>query len=133
MTDFKLFVPGKPAPQGSKKHVGHGILIESSKALGPWRTLVAWSVAQHWHVGPLEGPVWVDLGFVLPRPKATPKRKTPPAIKAPDADKLTRGIFDALTGVCWKNDSQIIDFHTSKRIAELDELPGVQIGITGDT
>lgn len=131
MADFQLFVPGKPAPQGSKRHVGHGILVESSKALAPWRTTVAWHVAQEWKLAPLCGAVQVDLMFVLPRPRSTPK-VTPPAIKRPDADKLTRAIFDALTGVCWRDDSQIVDFHTSKRLAELDELPGVQIGITGD-
>jgi crossover junction endodeoxyribonuclease RusA len=107
-------------------------MVESSKQLAPWRTTVAWHVAQHWKSGPLGGAVCVDLNFVLPRPASTPKKTTPPAIKRPDADKLTRAVFDALTGVCWRDDSQIIDFHTSKRLAELDELPGVQIEIVGD-
>jgi crossover junction endodeoxyribonuclease RusA len=127
--DWSLFIPGRPAPQGSKRHVGNGVLVESSKALAPWRTLVAWSAAQHWREAPLLGAVWVQLQFVMPRPLSTPKKATPPAIKKPDADKLTRAIFDALSGVCWKDDSQIVDLHASKRLAELDELPGVQIDI----
>jgi crossover junction endodeoxyribonuclease RusA len=33
-------INGIPAPQGSKRHVGNGVMIESSKAVGPWREAV---------------------------------------------------------------------------------------------
>ena len=35
----EIFIPviGIPAPQGSKRHVGHGIMIENSKRVKPWR------------------------------------------------------------------------------------------------
>jgi crossover junction endodeoxyribonuclease RusA len=130
LIEFVLFVPGKPAPQGSKRHVGNGVLVESSKAVGSWRSVVAWSVAQQWRWPPIPGAVCVDLEFVMPRPKATPK-VTPPAVKKPDLDKLLRAILDALTGVCWRDDSQVDDAHATKRIAELNELPGVRIVIVG--
>jgi crossover junction endodeoxyribonuclease RusA len=126
--DLDTFIPGKPAPQGSKRHVGHGILTESSKAVGPWRTLVAWHVAQQWRAAPLDGPIAVRLEFVMPRPSSTPKKKvTPPAIKRPDVDKLQRAIFDAVTGVLWRDDAQVVDVCATKRLAELDELPGCRL------
>jgi len=31
MTERNLFVPGAPAPQGSKRHVGNGVMVEASK------------------------------------------------------------------------------------------------------
>ena len=127
-----LFVPGRPAPQGSKRHVGRGILVESSKACAPWRTTVAWHVAQV-HIGaPLDGPLAVRLQFVMPRPAGAPKRSTPPAVKRPDVDKLARAVLDALSGVAWRDDSQITDLRASKRLAELDEQPGVHIHLTAD-
>jgi len=43
MTRVEFTVLGVPAPQGSKRHVGRGVLVESSKALGPWRDAVAWA------------------------------------------------------------------------------------------
>lgn len=125
------FVPGRPAAQGSKRHVGGGRLIEQSKAVAPWRTLVAWTVAQCWFPGPMTGPVIVELEFVMPRPSGTPKKSTPPAVKRPDADKMQRAILDALTGVCWVDDSQVVDIHARKRIAEIDEQPGCRIRIGG--
>jgi Holliday junction resolvase RusA-like endonuclease len=97
--------------------------------VGYWRELVAYSVAQSWRTGPLEGPIRVRLSFVMPRPAATPKRRTPPAIKRPDIDKLTRAVNDALSGICWRDDSQVVDQHATKRLAERDEVSGVLIQI----
>lgn len=124
-----LFVPGRPAPQGSKRHVGGGVMVESSKAVAPWRTTVAWHAAQAYRLAPLGEAVWVGLEFVMPRPAATPKHSTPAAVKRPDLDKLTRAVFDALSGVVWRDDSQVIQVVASKRLAELDEQPGVKINV----
>lgn len=124
-----VWIAGVPAPQGSKRHVGGGRLVESSKAVGPWRTLVAWHLAQH-HLGaPVDGPLTVRLGFVMPRPAATPKRSTPPAVRRPDLDKLVRAVLDAATAVVWRDDSQVVELAASKRLAELDEQPGVRIEV----
>lgn len=125
-----VFVPGRPAPQGSKRHVGGGILVESSKACAPWRTAVAWHAAQAAPGALAAGPLLVRLAFVMPRPAGTPKRSTPPAIRRPDLDKLTRACLDALSGVVWADDSQVTHLRVSKRLAELDEQPGVHIYVT---
>ena len=41
MTPVEFEVVGLPAAQGSKRHVGNGVMVESSKALKPWRSAVA--------------------------------------------------------------------------------------------
>lgn len=126
-----IFIPGIPAPQGSKRHVGNGIMVESSKKVAPWRTLVAHTIGQH-VTAPIEAgiPIEVVVEFVMPRPKSTPKtRATPPAVKRPDVDKLLRAILDACSGVAWHDDSQVVDVYATKRIAELDEVPGAQLTI----
>lgn len=125
---ISFFVPGAPAPQGSKRHVGHGRMIESSKALGPWRERVA--LAAHPHAdGLIGGAVAIRLDFVMPRPKSTPKRSTPPAVKKPDIDKLSRAILDAITGILIADDSQVITLYATKRLAEIDEIGGVTIKV----
>lgn len=133
MTEF--FVPGVPAPQGSKSFKGmrggKAILTESSKAVKPWRARIA-AVAKL-HSAPLPGPVSVTLRFVMPRPKATPKtRPTPPAVKRPDVDKLTRAVLDGLDGHAYDDDSQVTHLDVRKRIAEPGELTGVLIGYRPD-
>ena len=128
---LNVFVPGIPAPQGSKRHVGNGIMIESSKKVAPWRTIVGFTVGNE-VTSPIESgvPIYVRIEFVMPRPKTTPKaRPTPPAVKRPDLDKLIRAILDACSGVAWHDDSQVTSVAATKRIAEVDEVPGAQIQI----
>lgn len=128
LVTVKFFVPGKPAAQGSKRHVGGGRMIESSKEVGPWRERVALAAHMsmvaagdvHDEIGLLTGPVAVDLLFVLPRPKSAPKRTTPPASKRPDVDKLARAVLDAVTDVIIRDDAQVVDLRARKRVAELD-------------
>lgn len=122
-----VFIEGRPAPQGSKRHLGNGIMVESSKAVKPWRVDVAWTVREHFPT-PLTGPVQLELGFVMPRPKSAPKRSTPAAVKRPDVDKLSRAVLDAITGVVVVDDSQIVRLVATKRIAEIGERSG--LGLT---
>jgi crossover junction endodeoxyribonuclease RusA len=131
-TAITFTVPGKPAPQGSKTFKGfrngRGIMVESSKDLGPWRERVALAAHNAMLGQPLlSGAIALRLDFVLPRPKSTPKRSTPHAVKRPDVDKLARACLDAITGTVVDDDSQVVDLHATKRLAEIDETPGVQI------
>lgn len=119
-----VFVAGSPAPQGSKKYLGNGIMVESSKAVKPWRVDVAWAVRAHFPT-PLDGAVRLELEFVMPRPKSAPKKSTPAAVKRPDLDKLARAVLDAITGVVVADDSQVVELVASKRIAEIGEASGV--------
>lgn len=126
-----MFVPGVAAPQGSKRHVGRGIMVESSAKLKPWRESVRWSILEVWRGTPLVGAVTVDLEFIMPRPASTPKRATPSAVKRPDIDKLCRAMLDAIgsAGV-WGDDSQVTTLRAGKRIAEIGEAPGCRIVIS---
>jgi crossover junction endodeoxyribonuclease RusA len=63
-----------------------------------------------------EGPVTVAVSFLLPKPKSAPKWKRWPTAK-PDLDKLIRAVFDALTGVLFKDDSQVVSVTASKAYA----------------
>jgi Holliday junction resolvase RusA-like endonuclease len=60
---------------------------------------------------PVEGAVGVEVTFRVRRPK-TVKRDFPTV--APDLDKYVRGLLDALTGICYLDDSQVIDIIAKK-------------------
>ena len=130
MTPMVIRVSGRPAPQGSKRHVGNGRMVEMSKAVGPWREAVrAETQLEMWTQGragsPLEGPVAVRLRFWLTRPashygtgrnKAVVKPSAPrrPAGR-PDVDKLARAVLDGLTmGGAFADDSQVVELQASK-------------------
>lgn len=71
-------------------------------------------------VHPAGQPVHVSVAFYLPRPKK-PKHKEYPLGK-PDLDKLIRGVLDPLTGILWKDDSQVAQVLASKEWA----APGME-------
>ncbi len=127
-----VFIPGTPAPQGSKRHVGGGVMIESSKAVKPWRQDVRAALldSSGQPVARFEGAVSVRADFVMPRPASTPKRSTPPAIKRPDLDKLIRAVLDAVgsAGV-WRDDSQVVEVQATKRLAALGESAGLHLTV----
>lgn len=131
MTALTFTVPGHAAPQGSKRHIGNGQMIESSREVGPWRERVALA-ARAATTQMFTGAVVVRIDFVLRRPLSTPKRSTPPAIKKPDVDKLARAVLDALTDVLLDDDSRVVELRTRKRLAEIGESPRADITVTDE-
>lgn len=126
---IEVFVPGRPAPQGSKRYFGPGRVVEMSKYVAGWREDIRTTLSAEWGaLPPLTGAIYLRLQFALPRPASTPKRRTPPAIKRPDWDKLSRAVCDAITSAgVYRDDSQVVEAWVSKRIAELDEQTGCLI------
>lgn len=125
--ELVIDVLGVPAPQGSKRHVGRGILVESSRKVGPWRDSVA--LAAHAAMlecgfAALSGPLRLEIVFRMYRPRSAPKSRLRP-FQRPDLSKLVRSTEDALTtaGV-WGDDAQVVDLVASKVFA----LPGEGLG-----
>lgn len=134
MSAVSFFVPGIPIAQGSKRHVGRGIMVESSKHLKPWRLDVT-ALAREAHTGPPLEDATVDLIFVFPRPKAhyrtgrnahllRPQAPERPIVK-PDLDKLCRSVLDSLTAAqAIRDDSTVTGLTARKRYGD---LPGVHV------
>ena len=136
---LSVFVPGEPATQGSMRYVGHSnagraILTSDNKHVKPWRSDVRSALIDD-HGQPkarFDGPVHIDLEFILPRPKSAPKRKTPSADRSrmSDIDKLERAILDAVTSAgVWRDDAQVTSVSKIKRIAEIGETPGCRMSL----
>lgn len=124
-------VPGRPAPQGSKKYYGPKRVVEMSKYVGAWRDDVRAGCMRVWGARPpIDAPVVLEVEFVMPRPKTAPKRSTPSATGAPDLSKLVRSTEDAITSAgVWRDDSRVVATLAWMRIAEIDEAPGAWIRI----
>ena len=68
------------------------------------------------YTGPIiETPLQVKAIFFFVRPKSV--KRNYPSVK-PDLDNLSKSLMDALEGVIFKNDAQIIDMKLTKRYAE---------------
>ena len=142
---IRIVVYGEPAPQGSKRHVGNGRMIESSKKVKPWREDVraevcgfisqnslgdvlalgpgrlvgegygASLVFDRFHI-PFNGPIRVRLTFTLRKPASAPKRTLTWPCKKPDIDKLARSTLDAMTSSgIISDDARVVDLFAAKR------------------
>lgn len=124
-----------PAPQGSKRHVGGGRMVESCREVKPWRLLVAQSAVAA-GVPLLRGPVRMSVVFVFRRPaghfrKDGRLRPSAPAYHCvkPDGSKLLRSTEDALTGLAFEDDARIVGCTWDKRYAVGDERAGALITV----
>jgi Holliday junction resolvase RusA-like endonuclease len=138
---IRFEVIGEPKPQGSKiaqviyrKSEGRKpqpVLTKNGRVLtvarddnaktAEWRQEVA-TAARRAYQGPLlTGAVRLTLVFSRPRLKGHFGKRgllasapTFPTTR-PDTVKLTRAVEDSLTGVIWRDDSQVVDHVLSKR------------------
>ncbi len=139
-----LRVMGTPAPQGSKRAYarnGRVQMVESSKAVAPWREAVVAEAKRGGEAGlMLSGPVSVQVTFFLRRPKSHYRtgrnahllREDAPKYPAgrPDLDKCARSTLDALTQAgLIADDALVVDLHARKRFTHPDRAPGAWIEI----
>src|SRR5215813_9909405 len=115
---ISFFVSGTPRPKGSKHAFLHPntkriVMIESAaKDLKPWMSDIRYHAEQHKPNGEVyDGPVYIRMTFGMPRPKSLPKKILEP-LKRPDLDKLVRAVLDALKGVLYRDDSQVVELQT---------------------
>lgn len=136
MASVAFTVYGKAAPAGSKRGFYNAkarrvIISDDSSKSRPWKALVSDAAEQAMSLTRgsgeyelLDGPLALVLTFYVPRPKAHigvrgVKASAPPypAVK-PDLLKLTRAIEDALTGIVYRDDAQIVRETLAKRYGE---------------
>jgi Holliday junction resolvase RusA-like endonuclease len=124
---LELFVPGKPEPAGSKRAFvkgGRAIVVDDNARAKPWQAAVR-SAAAELMAGReiLSGPLMLSVWFTLARPKVhyrangievKPSAPAYPTVR-PDTTKLLRGLEDALTGVLWRDDAQVV-YQTAWRL-----------------
>ena len=126
-------VLGAPAPKGSMvAFMGkHGLVTKhDSTRLAAWTRAVGWAArAARVPLAPAGTPVRIAVTFQFAQPKR-PVREHPTV--RPDADKLARALLDALTGVAYEDDSQVVrleifkvygpDAQTTVQVEALDVL-----------
>jgi Holliday junction resolvase RusA-like endonuclease len=140
MTEINLTVLGTPIPQGSMRGFAipgkngarpRAIVTSDNKATKPWKQEIGWAAKQVMQAHgnkPFEGmPVSMSCAFYFDKPKSV---KAEAKITRPDIDKLARAVLDALTGVVFKDDSQVTHLNIWKAF---DSQPRVEISVLTGT
>ncbi|MBB4689805.1 RusA family crossover junction endodeoxyribonuclease [Amycolatopsis jiangsuensis] len=121
---LSVTVPGRPAPQGSKKTGSAGQLREASAYLPAWRAAVKRAVYERYRelgVVPgdlplLLGPVAFGATFYMPGGHRVDS--------PPDLDKLLRAVWDSLTAArVWEDDGRVVEVDWCSKVAATEAYP----------
>ena len=127
---FRLRVDGNPVSKGSMrafvpKGWKRAVVTAANPNTKQWEKAIKTLALEQKPV--VTSDEWrVVLRFAMKRPQRLAKARKHHTTK-PDIDKLVRCVLDALTGVLWVDDSQVITLRAFKRYAKEDEPPHVDI------
>lgn len=140
---LSFFVPGVAKPAGSKRGIalrkggvftGRVAVVDDCETSRDWKTDVSLAAQRAYKDKPWNGPISLTLRFIVRRPKGHYRSgknahlisdSAPPhPTTKPDVTKLLRGVEDALTGILWLDDAQIVSQRCTKRYGD---TPGVWI------
>lgn len=128
-------VPGVPTAQPRVKAttIGGYARVYTPKTADQYKASVSIACQSASSQPPIDGPVRVEIEFVMPRPKAMIWKSRPmPSVhhdNKPDVDNLAKAVLDSLGGIAWRDDSQICMLLLRKRIASGDEQPHTKVEI----
>ena len=116
-------IPGNPVAQGRPRAArrGNRIMMYDPKPSKDYKEYVAEIAKEYAPEEPTEAALGVQMKIYREIPKSTTKKdrklineglKRP--VVRPDTDNYTKAILDALNGIIYKDDSQIVDLKASK-------------------
>lgn len=136
----RLFVPGEPVPKGRPRafrmqrgRIGH----YTPRKTRDWETETRRIARQAMQSRlPLEGPVRLEVMAVFPAPGSWPRWKRAlvedqhifPTGRS-DVDNVVKALSDALNGVVWLDDGQVVDLVARKRYGSETVPPGVYAAV----
>lgn len=147
---LRFTVVGKAKTAGSKvafrsKNSGR-IIVKDAADNTSWRSEVTFAAARAMEANglrePLLGPIGVEFNFYRPRGKghfgtgrnANVVKPSAPAFPtvAPDVLKLSRLVEDAMSGIVYRDDAQIVDEMLRKRFGDVERVEIVIRSVIGD-
>lgn len=135
-----LNLPGTPTAKGRPRATKGGRMFTPAKTRQAEESIAGRAMAQVLAMPeavraalPYAGPLLVSAEFTMPVPKSWPMKRrivalngTVPPTSKPDLDNLFKLVTDALNGVVWVDDSQIVQVTTRKRYGS---EPGITITV----
>lgn len=132
MPTITLNIPGSPLAQKRHRHVKTGAFIQTYDPSSDDKAVFLYKALAHKRPEELIlGGISMDIIFYMPRPKShyrtgknshLLKDNAPNVhINKPDIDNLEKFLKDSLTGIYYKDDSQIYELHAIKLYSETPE------------
>ena len=131
--EINCTVPGKPfakqRPRASRR--GRYTTVYTPKETIEYENLVKYSYFEQTGGMMLDGPLEAEILGTFPIPQSVSKKQMIAMLngevyhtKKPDCDNMAKSVLDALNGVAYHDDSQIVKLYVNKQYGE---IPSVQI------
>lgn len=136
MTTWECIIPGRPTTKGNSRRIfragGRPFTASSPQAIAAENAARAIAFAAR-PPAPLAGPLVLDVVFAFAIPQAARERvgkrgvrpatitAGEPCMRRVDRGNLLKLLEDALEGIVYENDSQIVDGSVAKVWGERDE------------
>lgn len=126
---LQFVVPGEAVPKARPRHArikskrgGDRVVTYTPKATETWEAYVRWFAFQAMNGrGLISGPLHVDIHAHYRIPESWPRWKREAAeaghvghTKRPDKDNVAKAILDAINGVVYADDSQVVSSTEAK-------------------
>jgi Holliday junction resolvase RusA-like endonuclease len=118
--EFNFTLPIAPVAKG-RPRFGNGRTYTPAETLRFERQLVQLARRYAPKV-PLTGPLGLWLVFTVKKPKRT--KNATPCVR-PDLDNYCKAVMDALNGLFWKDDAQVVSIIAGKEYGD----PEIRIGV----
>ena len=119
---YELTIPIKPVAKGRPRFSRFGGAYTPQKTR-EFEAAVR-EAAKAYCDKPIEGPVHLSVVFLFDRPKTV--KRLSHTVK-PDLDNLLKGVSDALNGIWFHDDAQIIQVMLKKAYATEKEPAGIKL------
>lgn len=133
----RFVVPGNPVGKGRPRAAkrGKNIVLYTPEKTASYESTVALAASQAMAGRPLiTGPAEVLMTMVVSVPKSWSKRKQADALAGqtmpttkPDMDNVLKAIFDAINGIVWNDDVQVVGLRARKVYGA---TPGVHVTVS---
>jgi Holliday junction resolvase RusA-like endonuclease len=125
---ISLTIPGKPFGKQRPRVLKNGITYTPKETVNYETLIKELYIIQHFRKQ-LEGPVRIHIKAYFPIPKSVSKRKKEEMIagkirpvKKPDMDNIIKIIADALNGLAYRDDSQIVECTIEKYFSDEERV-----------
>ena len=122
---IRLTIPGKPIGKGRPRATSRGgfVRMYTPKTTAEYeRKIQDMFAADYPGYKPISGPVALYIRAYYPIPSSTSKKKARlmedgdiPCVKKPDLDNVIKTVMDALSGLAYEDDSQVVLVDADKR------------------
>lgn len=124
MKEIKFIVPDIPVAKGRPRVTRNGTY--TPRKTKDYEKLVQYSFRSQYKGQALQGALKIRIDFYMYIPKNTSKKrrklkndKQILPTKRPDFDNLTKSITDALNGLAFEDDNQIVEAHIYKYYSDV--------------